>query len=93
MRFRTTIRGEGVELRGYVDDSVSLNALSVAMEPFGIVIASPAEDDYNPFAGTETYRISDLDGTDDEASWLTPGHVLDRQEAEWLRNRLIVKEP
>jgi hypothetical protein len=37
-----------------------------------------------------TYRITDLDGTADQADWLHPGHVLDDQETEWLRNLHIV---
>lgn len=40
-------------------------------------------------AQRETYRIADLDGTVDEADWLTAGHVLDEQEVEWLRTREI----
>lgn len=48
-RSRVTIRGEGVELRGYVDEAARLVALAEAMRPFGLVIASPAEDDYDPF--------------------------------------------
>ena len=47
-RFRVTIRGEGVELRGYVDNY--LPGIARVMEPYGLVIASPAEDDYDPFA-------------------------------------------
>ena len=43
-------------------------------------------------AQRETYRIADLDGTDDEADWLTAGHVLDAQEAEWLRTREMVAD-
>lgn len=31
-----------------------------------------------------TYTIASLDGTDDAADWLTAGHVLTAQEAEWL---------
>lgn len=51
MRFRTTVRGDGVELRGYVevDDMDTLNNLAGVLKPFGLVIASPVEDDYNPF--------------------------------------------
>jgi hypothetical protein len=39
-----------------------------------------------------TYRIADLDGTDDEADWLTVGHILDEQEVEWLRTREMVAD-
>lgn len=36
-----------------------------------------------------THTLADLDGTDDEADWLTPGHVLDEYEVEFLRNLRI----
>lgn len=56
MRFRITVRGDSTgghdrtELRGYLDGSIGdVNRLAVAMEPFGIVIASGADDDYDPF--------------------------------------------
>lgn len=38
----------------------------------------------------ETYTLASLDGTDDEASWLTAGHVLTAQETEWLRRLEVV---
>jgi hypothetical protein len=53
MRFRITVRGEHVELRGYfdvkVDDEATPADLAEAMRPFGIVMASVADDDYDPF--------------------------------------------
>lgn len=55
MRIRITVRGEGTELRGYLDmgflgeGDADLRAFAKAMQPFGVVIASPADDDYNPF--------------------------------------------
>jgi hypothetical protein len=52
MRFRVTVRGERIELRGYVDPGV-LAALSSATEGLAMVIASPAEDDYDPFKEAE----------------------------------------
>lgn len=53
-RWRVTIRGEGVELRGYADLHLNaLEALSQAMIPYGLVIASPADDYYDPFAQWE----------------------------------------
>ena len=49
-RYRITVRGEGVELRGFIDgDAAMLNDLAEAMRPFGVVVASPAAPDYNPF--------------------------------------------
>lgn len=48
MRFRITVRGLGIELRGFMDqltdeDSPTLTDLADAMKPFGLVIASPME--------------------------------------------------
>ena len=52
MRFRITVREAGTELRGYlsVDDMATLQNFAAAMKPYGVVIASPADDDYDPFA-------------------------------------------
>ena len=56
-KYRITIRRDDIELRGYIkgDDprrlSDLLHNLGKAMEPFGaLVIASPADDTYSPFA-------------------------------------------
>lgn len=52
MRYRTTIRGEGVELRGYIDAKTQEELVELAeyAKPYGwLLIASPAEDDYDPF--------------------------------------------
>ena len=51
MRYRVTLRGEGTELRGYVSDNPThLMNLAAAVEPLALlVIASPADDDYDPF--------------------------------------------
>jgi hypothetical protein len=50
MRFRITIRGEGTEIRGYA----TIEAMAALTAPPGeqpyVVAASPAEDDYDPFA-------------------------------------------
>jgi hypothetical protein len=50
-RFKVTVRGDGVELRGYVDNY--LPGIARVMEPYGVVVASEASDDYNPFGITE----------------------------------------
>lgn len=58
MRYRITLRRsddrpngpDTVELRGYMDDTDNMVALADALQPLGIlVVASPAEDDYDPF--------------------------------------------
>jgi hypothetical protein len=54
VRYRITVRGEDTELRGYIDgDESRLRKLSLLMEPFGLVVASPAQPDYNPFIDKE----------------------------------------
>ena len=57
MKFRITVRSDRIELRGYITHEDALRAseiihnLGLAMEPFGaLVIASPADDTYNPWA-------------------------------------------
>jgi len=50
MRYRITLRGEHLELRGYLDDIDLLRKLGDAIEPLNImVVASPADADFNPF--------------------------------------------
>jgi len=50
-RFRVTIRGHKVELRGWVDGLPAVNDLAQQVRPLGwIVVTSPAEPDYDPFA-------------------------------------------
>jgi hypothetical protein len=50
MRFRITVRGDDTELRGYIDGEQStLRKLALLLEPFGLVVASTAAEDYNPF--------------------------------------------
>ena len=55
-RFRITVRSDQPrnELRGYLDIEgiADLEAFARAMEPYGIVMASPADDDYDPFGST-----------------------------------------
>jgi hypothetical protein len=52
MKFRITVRGDGTELRGYMValDHTTLNAFAATMKPYGMVVASIADDDYDPFA-------------------------------------------
>ena len=47
-RFRVTVRDASIELRGYVDGEDALRTLADDMAPT-LVIASPVENDYNPF--------------------------------------------
>jgi hypothetical protein len=50
MRHKITVRGTDIELRGYLDGEANLRLLAQQMEGIGLVIASPAEDDFDPFA-------------------------------------------
>lgn len=44
MRYRITVRGDGIELRGHLPyDHAMLAQFAEAMRPFGIVLASPEE--------------------------------------------------
>lgn len=57
MRWRITLRGEDVELRGYVDCSLpELELMSEQVKPLGLLIASQADDDYNPFGSGSMTR-------------------------------------
>lgn len=58
MRYRITVRGTDIELRGYIDGDATLLLASRALDGIGIVVASPAEDDYNPFSGAATAETS-----------------------------------
>jgi len=49
-RFRITVHGHGLELRGYVDEQRNLASLAQALNPLGLmVVASEADADYDPF--------------------------------------------
>lgn len=43
-RYRVTVRGTDIELRGIVDGDATLQLLSREMQPLGMVIASPLPD-------------------------------------------------
>ncbi len=50
MRWRVTIRSDAIELRGYCDLTYEeLEHMSELAKPLGMVIASPADDSYDPF--------------------------------------------
>jgi hypothetical protein len=50
MRWRITIRSDDTELRGYIDAPLSdLERFAEAVKPLGLMIASPADLDYDPF--------------------------------------------
>lgn len=33
--------------------------------------------------------VADLDGTEDAADWIAPGHVLDADDVAWIRSLRI----
>lgn len=51
-RFRVTVRDASIELRGFIDGEDVLRTVADDMAP-AAVVASPAEDDYNPFEETQ----------------------------------------
>ena len=55
MRFKVTIRGDKAELRGYITTPTEegLAIAAQAVTPIGLMIASPAADDFDPFAISE----------------------------------------
>lgn len=56
MRFRVTVRGEGTEIRGYATPE-ALRALAAdGTDQFYTVVASPADEDYDPFKEVERLR-------------------------------------
>jgi hypothetical protein len=57
MRWRITIRATGVELRGYIDAPLAdLEGLAEAAKPLGLMIASPADPDFDPFRQADAER-------------------------------------
>jgi hypothetical protein len=64
MRYRITVRGEGIELRGYFDpkDMQQFYDFAEDMEPYGLVVSSETADDYNPFNQQPILAESGLTG-------------------------------
>ncbi|WP_311245301.1 MULTISPECIES: hypothetical protein [unclassified Microbacterium] len=36
-----------------------------------------------------TQTVADLDGSDDEATWLQPGYVLEREDVDYIRSLVL----
>jgi hypothetical protein len=55
MRYRITVRGDKSELRGYITTPTEegLRIAAESVTPIGLMVASQAPDDYNPFAISE----------------------------------------
>jgi hypothetical protein len=50
MRYRITVRGEGIELRGYIDNDELVADIAHTVDSYGaMVVMSPAPQDYDPF--------------------------------------------
>jgi len=64
-RYRITVRGTGIELRGYIDGGVDrLNQFAQALATMDpgrpqdpMIAASPVEDDYDPFRKVEPQTV------------------------------------
>lgn len=73
-RYRLTIRGTGIELRGWVDEAQRLGDLSVALAAIGpdeqdpMIVASTVPDDWTPFGPSAPTRTVTLPGDDPDAS-------------------------
>lgn len=61
MRFRVTVRGEGVELRGFIERDETYQLMRLFADDIGdegvLVIASEADADYNPFKEAEQREL------------------------------------
>lgn len=55
-RYRVTLLGEHLELRGYVDGQDRLRQLGRSVDQFGVIIASQQDIDFNPFGGGDHAR-------------------------------------
>ncbi len=60
-RFRMTVRGTGIELRGWVEEEhlvAFANALAKGMSPHDpMIVYSPVDPDYNPFQGQPVTNV------------------------------------
>lgn len=58
-RYRVTVRGKFIELRGYCTDLVAVSAIAKEVESLGVmVVVSPAADDFDPFEGAASAHDS-----------------------------------
>lgn len=85
---RVTIRGDETEIRGFIP-TASLPAFSAAMEPFGIVMASPMGDPaelFNPSLATSIAHVEKLrDTAFDEAAFIAEVATLHYLQAMVIR--------
>lgn len=59
MRFRITVRDSDIELRGYIDGEDKVREVARALQNIAVVVASPADDDYDPFALNHDWPFKD----------------------------------
>lgn len=85
---RVTIRGEDTEIRGFLP-TASLPAFAAAMEPFGIVMASPLggpSELSNPSLATSIAHVESLrDTAFDEAAFIAEVATLHYLQAMVIR--------
>src|SRR5688500_15676987 len=67
MRLRITVRGTDVELRGYVDGLANARLLSQQMEGIGVVAASAADADYDPFKDEQLRELHHFETEEENA--------------------------
>lgn len=96
MRYRITLRGVGVELRGYVDEQANMEAIAKAVDPLGLlVLASPMPDDFDPFTlETEALRLvrDAIDNVDDVVLGSSTFAVAAREGARAALRQVVIDD-
>ena len=88
----------GIDVHGYVslidgaavaqiDTTEDTGRVRVFLNDGTIYDGHPERDD----APGQVCTLRDLDGTEDAADWLTPGHVLNALEVDWLRSLRVLR--
>ena len=69
MRYRITVRGQSLELRGYLDgEPIDLSIFAPFMAPYGVVVASVAADDYDPFKDEQMRELHHFETEQENAA-------------------------
>jgi len=94
MRYRITVRGENIELRGYLVaiQHDTLNVFANVMEPFGIVVASAADDTYDPFKEQDARELHHFETEQENARLAAQlreaSQIADDLEGNWEQGDL-----
>lgn len=63
-RYKITLRGVDIELRGYVDGDANLRIIADTVDPMGLmVVASVAPDDFDPFRITDPEHAPSIEAS------------------------------